>query len=112
VVPHRAGERVLHLGVLVEVEIGFLGQAGRHALRGPRVPRADRPAVREQEHEQAQRDRAGGQQRRAHDPRRPFERLFPGADAHQRGGTLGARGLGLAPGLGVGDGGGVPRWRW
>ena len=112
VLPHRSGERVLDLGVLVEVEVGFLGEAGRHALRGPGVARSDGPAVRDEQHQQAQRDRGGGEQRRAHDPRRPLERLFPGADAHQRGGTLEGLGLPLAPALALGDGGGAPRWRW
>jgi hypothetical protein len=108
----RARERILDLGVLVEVEIGLLGQAGRDALRGPRVPRADGPAVREEQHEQSQRHRCRRRQRRGHDPRRSFERLFPGADAHQRGGALEGPGLAAAPGLALGDGGGAPRWRW
>ena len=112
VLPHRSGERVLDLGVLVEVEVGLLGEAGRHALRGPGVARSDGPAVREQQHEQAQRDRGGGEQRRPHDPRRSLERLFPGADAHQRGGTLDGLGAPLAPALALGDGGGAPRFRW
>ena len=95
VAAHGARERLLDLGVLVEVEVGLLRQAGRDALGGPRVPGADGPAVRQQQDEQAQRDSGAAEHGRRHDPRRPLERLLPGTDAHQR--------TGLAPG--EGDGG-------
>jgi hypothetical protein len=109
VVSHRAGERVLHLGVLVEVEIGFLGRLAARAPWAARPP--SRSAGRSRAGAGAARARpAGGQQRRAHDPRRPFERLFPGRDAHQRGGhARGTRDSGSRRGWGRGRRRGVPR---
>ena len=127
VAAHGAREGLLHLGILVEVEVGFLRQAGRGPLRGPRVSRADGPAVGQQKDQQPQRDPRGAEEGRRHDPRRPLERLLPGADAHQRTAALlfpGARAagglaFGLAAGLGLGPGaaageeaGGVPRRLW
>jgi len=111
VAAHRARERLLDLGVLVEVEVGLLREAGRDALGGPGVPRPDGTAVRQQHDEQAQRDHGGAEEGWPHDPRRPLERLFPRTDAHQRAGLGLAAGVaGLAPG--EADGGGARRCFW
>ena len=132
--PDRAGERVLDLRVLVEVEVRLLDEAGRDALRRPRVPGADGPAVRHQQDEDGQHDAGRSQQGRRHDARRALERLLPRPDAHQRTGCCGlgrtrlgclrlgpgglgivglaiarglALGLGLRPGLALGVGPGL-----
>lgn len=97
-------ERLGDLRVLVEVEVPFLRQAGRGALGGPRVPGPDRPAVRQEQQQHAEGDPRGRQGPGGDHPRRALERLFPGADAHQRGGRLFFRGLRVGGGVGLARG--------
>ena len=83
----RPGEGRLDLGVLVQVEVALLHEAGRHPLGGPRVPGADGPAVGQEQHEQdggkAESGPEGGAARQG--TRHPRDVALVGTDAHQEG---------------------------
>src|SRR6185436_12284268 len=82
---HRAREGLGDLGELVEIEVELAGEAGRHALGGPGVPRADGASVRNEAEEQRENQRRHDPHRRTPGPKSGDIRrlrLLEGPDPH------------------------------